>query len=157
MDATWPCELVFCNLQSHVKKCRVDILNICYNYCPQVFALYYMQTVSTSLHFRTLPSTDCTVCIFAIWYIFQIPMQGCWLQFLCFHSAIHLFACGCHCHYQLLFYYEWSENCPFNSSFLPYLSNDFFWQGMALFIFCFVLRFSTSHIYWCALFLPPSV
>lgn len=160
VDITWQCELVFCNVHSHVKECRADILNICCNYCPRVSALYYNQTQQVVCITSHLYLTICglySVHTCYIWYIFQIPIQGCCLQFLCFHSAIHLFACGCHCHYKLLCYCEWSDNCPFNSSFLPYLSNDFFLRDMALFVFCFVLRFSTSHIYWCALFLPPSL
>ena len=80
VDITWQCELAFCNVHSHVKECRADILNICCNYCPRVSALYYKQTVSkwyTSLHIRTLPFLDCTVCILAIYDIFfKYPFKG---------------------------------------------------------------------------------
>lgn len=126
---------------SHVKECRADILNICCNYCPQVSALYYKQTVSKWYNISHLYLTICglySVHTCYILYIFQIPIQGCCLQFLCFHSAIHLFACGCHSHYKLLCYCEWSDNCPFNRSFFPYLSNDFFlgiWPFLYLALF----------------------
>jgi len=88
VDITWQCELVYCNVHSHVKECKADILNICCNYCPQVSALYNKQTVSkwyTSLHICTLPSVDCTLCLLAIYDIFfKYPFRGVACSFFVF-------------------------------------------------------------------------